>query len=120
MSDSAYSRIEQSPVLRPLYEALLAAVSDCGAYEVDYRKSHLEVSHDLPFLAVSPRGEALLLTLMSDHPLIGARLHDHSAGTDRRWHQQVLIDQLSDIDTELREWLMDAYPDPPTMRRSPA
>ncbi len=109
MADSAFGRIQADPTLKALYRQLLAALDELGEYDVETRKSSLQITHGLSFLGVRAGTTGLLLTLVTDSPIASDRVRRVEQTSAGRCHNEVLVSDAADFDADLKGWLDRAY-----------
>lgn len=109
MEITALEKITASPVLGQLYKALCTNLDHLGEYEVEVKKTSLHITHSRAFLGVHPRKDSLLLNIVTSAPLNSARLHKVDRVSANRYHNEVIISDTQQFDTELSEWLGQAY-----------
>lgn len=93
--------------LRPLYDAVIAAVRGFGPdVELAPKKSYVSLRRRKQFAQVGPAGaQRLEIGLNLAEAPVGGRLEAASGMANRR----VRVTRLDEIDEELVRWLRDAY-----------
>ncbi|TAL41686.1 MAG: DNA replication protein DnaC [Salinibacterium sp.] len=109
MDDTALDRITGDPHTASLYAAVGELLDELGPHEIEAKKTSLHVTHGRAFLGVHPRKGALLLNIVLTEPLAGPRVHKVEQVSANRWHNEVIVREISDLDAELREWMTAAY-----------
>ena len=109
MDETALSTIAADPKASALYSDLTAALHDLGAFDVEAKKTSLHVTNGRAFLGVHPRRGALLLNIVTTEQLESPRIRKAERVSANRWHNEVLLADPSEIDTELLGWVARAY-----------
>jgi hypothetical protein len=60
------------------------------------------------FAGVTPRKDALILTIKSDTDIRSKRFFKRQQASARRWHLEIRLDDPKQVDRELKSWLKDA------------
>jgi len=105
----ALDRIAADPWTSELYRALLALLDGFATYEIERKKTSLHIVHGRAFLGVHPRKDALLLNIVTEVALSGSRLRKSERISSNRYHNEVLLHSPMDLDTEMSDWLRNAY-----------
>ena len=109
MARAARERIDGDPLSAALYTALIQEVGQIGQFEVEEKLTSIHIVHGRAFLGVHPRKGALLVNIVLDHPLDSARLHRTEQVSAARWHHEILLHSIKDLDPELVGWISEAY-----------
>lgn len=75
----------------------------------DPKKTSIHLNRRVAFAGVATRKSALIVTLKSAADIQSERVVKHQHTSANRWHVDVRLDDRSDVDAELREWLSCAY-----------
>ena len=100
---------DRSEKVRALYDRLVAMTQQFGPVEQDPKKTSIHLNRATAFAGIAVRKNGLVLTIKSDRPIKSARLHKSEQTSAKRFHHEVKITKLSDLDAEIREWLWAAY-----------
>lgn len=99
----------KDPKVRELYDRLLKAAAKFGACAEDPKKTSIHLNRRTAFAGIATRKDAIILTLKAGHDIRSARISKREQTSAHRWHHEIRLTKLSDIDTELLSWLKDAY-----------
>ena len=109
MTGSALDRIQGTPGVGSLYQALLEQLTTVGPYQVETKKTSLHVLRGTAFLGIHPRADGLLLNIVTDAPLDSPRVRKSEQVSRNRCHNEVLLTSPEELDPELTGWLVKAY-----------
>ena len=98
------------PSSQAVYAALLAVLEDLGPYSVEEKKTCLHVvAGNAAFLGVHPRKEGLRVTLAMSRALTGERIAKSEQASANRFHNDLNLKQVSDMDEQFKGWVREAY-----------
>lgn len=98
-----------SPTSRAIYKQLLAAIKPIGPYREEIKKTSIHLVRKSAFAGVHPRSQHLLLTIKSENPIPSPRVTKAEQVSRNRWHLDVKLSNIEEIDHELLGWLRQAY-----------
>ena len=96
-------------LVRSIYARLLEAIHTLGPFQEEPKKTSLHLVHTVGFAGVHPRKSYLLLNLRTDYPIQSPRIAKTEQVSKNRFHNEVKLASLNDVDEELLGWLKDAY-----------
>ncbi len=99
----------KSPDLRKLYDRLVTLTERLGRVEQDPKKTSIHLNRKTAFAGVALRKEYIVLTIKSDRPIISSRIVKSEQTSAKRFHHEVKLMKLKDLDAELKGWLQAAY-----------
>ena len=99
----------REPIVREIYDHLVALLKQFGPVVEEPKKTSIHLVNRTALAGVATRKDSLILTIKSDHKLSGSRIHKTEQASARRFHQEIRLKSLADIDAELIGWLKDAY-----------
>src|SRR3954451_15738676 len=99
----------RSPVVRRIYDRLLAAVATLGAVAEDPKKTSIHLNRKTAFAGVVTRKDSLILTLKAALDIRSLRVSKHERASANRWHLEVKLSDPAEVDAELIGWLKEAY-----------
>jgi hypothetical protein len=99
----------KSPVVRAIYDRLLAAARALGTMEEEAKKTSIHLVHKTAFAGIATRRESLILTLKSAQDIASPRIAKHEQASANRWHLEVKLADPGEVDVELAGWLADAF-----------
>ena len=95
--------------LRTLYDRLIAVAREFGPVKESAKKTSIHLDNRSAFAGVQVRKNYLLLNLKSDRQLKSKRIHKSEELSAKRFHHELKIESLAEIDAELKGWLREAY-----------
>jgi len=99
----------KEPAARKIYERLLKASGKFGAVIEDPKKTSIHLVNKTAFAGVATRKSAIILTIKSDRKLASPRIHKSEQTSASRFHHEVKLTSVADVDAELTGWLKAAY-----------
>ncbi len=95
--------------VRSIYHRLLEVVRTLGPFQEEPKKTSIHLVRTVGFAGVHPRKNYLMLNLRTDYPVESLRITKSEQVSKNRFHNEIKLASLSDIDGELLGWLKDAY-----------
>jgi hypothetical protein len=95
--------------VRQIYDRILKATEKFGPVAEEPKKTSIHLVNKTAFAGVTTRKSAMVLTIKSDRKLPSPRIHKSEQTSARRFHHEVKLTSPADIDSELVNWLKDAY-----------
>jgi hypothetical protein len=99
----------KEPLVRDLYERLLAKISKFGTFEAQLKKTSIHLVRQTAFAGVHPKKAWLDVTIRSAVAIQSGRLRHQEQVSKNRWHQDVRLEKPGDIDSDMTSWLRSAY-----------
>jgi Domain of unknown function (DUF5655) len=99
----------KAPVVREVYDALLAKLGELGPVVEEAKKTSIHLVNASAFAGVATRKSYLLLNIKSKQKLDSPRFHKSERLSASRYHQEVKLEQVVEVDEELMVWLRAAY-----------
>ena len=103
------SHFEGKDSVRRIYDRLLKLARRFGPVIEDPKKTSIHLVNKTAFAGVTTRKSAIILTIKSDRKLSSPRIHKSEQTSAKRFHHQVRVNSPAEIDSELVNWLRDAY-----------
>ncbi|PYS22083.1 MAG: hypothetical protein DMF72_14945 [Acidobacteria bacterium] len=75
----------------------------------DPKKTSIHLVNKTAFAGVATRNKAIVLTIKSDRELSSPRFHKSEQTSARRFHHEVKLTSIAEVDAELLDWLKAAY-----------
>jgi hypothetical protein len=100
---------DKTPEIRALYDRLVAMTQKFGRVEQDPKKTSIHLNRRTAFAGVAVRKEHLVLTIKADHAIGSPRIFKSEQTSAKRFHHEVKLTKLKDIDSDIRDWLRAAY-----------
>jgi hypothetical protein len=99
----------REPATREIYDRLLKTSGKFGPVTEDPKKTSIHLVNKTAFAGVATRKSAIILTIKSDRKLASPRIHKSEQTSSRRFHHEVKLTSVADVDAELTGWLKAAY-----------
>jgi hypothetical protein len=99
----------KEPIVRDIYHRLVRDLRKLGPIVEDPKKTSIHINRRTALAGVATRKSHLVLTVKSDRKLNSPRIHKSELTSAGRFHHEVKLTSLSDVDAELVSWLKDAY-----------
>lgn len=98
-----------SPASRQLYQDLLTALKPLGDFREEVKKTSVHLVRNSAFVGVHPRKQYLLLTIKAQEPIQNPRILKSEQVSRNRWHLELKLLGMEEIDEELLSWVRQAY-----------
>ncbi len=98
-----------SPTSLAIYKQLLAKLAPVGPFREEIKKTSIHLARKSAFAGVHPRSQHLLLTIKAEKPIRSPRVTKAEQVSKSRWHLDVKVSNIKEIDGELLGWLRRAY-----------
>jgi hypothetical protein len=99
----------KDPVVRKIYDSLINNLKKIGPLDEDPKKTSIHINNKTALAGVATRKAHLILTIKSDRKLASPRIHKSEQVSAHRFHHEVKLTSVSDVDEELMSWLRNAY-----------
>ena len=99
----------KDPMVRKIYEHLMKHSRKFGSVTEEPKKTSIHLVNKTAFAGVATRKGALVLTIKSDRKLSSPRIHKSEQTSARRFHHEVKLTSPADVDSEIVNWLKNAY-----------
>ncbi len=107
----------KAPEALPLYEATEKMILEIGSVEYEVKKTQVSFGSKrkfawvwLPIRKSKERPDVyIILSIRLGHRLTSQRIAESVEPTPNRWIHHIIIEKISDLDTEVRDWLTEAY-----------
>jgi hypothetical protein len=109
MARTARERIDGDPVSSSVYGALLDHIYALDGCELQENASSFHVAHGRAFLGLHPRRGGILVNIVLDRQLESDRVHRVERVSAKRWHNEVILKDPSEIDAEMLAWIREGY-----------
>ena len=101
--------MDLTPEVKTLYRHLLKKLEALGNIRVEERKTSVHLVNRVAFAGVHPRKNSFILNIVSDSPIKSERINKTEQVSKSRFHNELKVQRLEDIDNELLQWLRRAY-----------
>jgi Domain of unknown function (DUF5655) len=95
--------------VREVYDHLVALAEQFGPMQQDPKKTSIHLNRKTAFAGVAVRKGHLVLTIKADHSIKSPRVFKSEQISAKRFHHEVKLSTVDDLDAELRGWLKAAY-----------
>ena len=95
--------------VKRIYDRLLQAAAKLGPILEEPKKTSIHLVNKTALAGVATRKSALVLTIKSDRKLSSPRIHKSEQTSANRFHHEVKLTTPAEVDSELVQWLKDAY-----------
>lgn len=95
--------------VRTIYSRLLEVLHSFGPFREEPKKTSIHLVTTSGFAGVHPRKSFLYLNVRLDRPLQGERVANSEQVSKNRYHNEIKITALDEVDDELIAWLKEAY-----------
>ncbi len=113
MTETGYTVDDQfigkAPGVRAVYDLLVAHLRTFGPIHEQPKKTSIHLANASGFAGVHTRKDYFILNIRSDHLIDSPRIVKSEQVSKSRYHQEVKIQRLDDVDAELLGWLRAAY-----------
>ncbi|MFL6375745.1 MAG: DUF5655 domain-containing protein [Pyrinomonadaceae bacterium] len=99
----------KQPVVRDMYDTLLAISRKWGRIEEDPKKTSIHLNRTSAFAGVATGKAHLTLTLKSKDDIPSPRIKRREQTSASRWHCEIKLTSNGQIDRELIGWLRSSY-----------
>ncbi len=111
MPEDALSTLfdNKAPSVRATYDKVLSVLSSFGAVKTEAKKTSVHLVHKTTFAGAHPKKAWLDLTIRSEKPIRSDRVRAQEQVSKNRWHQDVRLTSVEDVDAEVVNWLKSAH-----------
>src|ERR1043166_9269261 len=95
--------------VRAIYDRLVALTEAFGPAEQDPKKTSIHLNRQTAFAGVAVRKAHIVLTIKSDRPIKSARVFKSEQTSAKRYHHEIKLSAIEELDAELKGWLKAAY-----------
>ena len=96
------SHLERKDAVVPqIYDRILKSSRKFGGVAEEPKQTSIHLVNRTAFAGVAKRKSAIILTMKSDHKLSSPRIHKSEPTWAKRFHHEVKLASLADIDAEL-------------------
>jgi hypothetical protein len=101
--------VGKSDEVRKVYDRLVAMAETFGPVEQDPKKTSIHLNRGTAFAGVSVRKAHIVLTVKSDRMIKSPRIFKSEQTSAKRFHHEIKLSAIDDLDAELQGWLRAAY-----------
>jgi hypothetical protein len=100
---------KSTPIVREIYDAVLAAATKLGPTREEWKKTSIHLCRRTAFAGVALRKEALILTVKSPTDATHPRIVRREQASAHRWHLELRLERPSDLDRDAKHLLATAF-----------
>ncbi len=101
--------VGKTDVIRGIYDRLVATAEAFGPVEQDPKKTSIHLNRRTAFAGVAVRKTHIVITIKSDRPIKSSRVFKSEQTSPKRFHHEIKLSAIDDLDAELQGWLQAAY-----------
>ena len=101
--------MELTPEVKLLYTTLLNKLYEFGKVISEEKKTSIHLKNRAAFAGVHPRKDYFFLNIVSSAPIKSPRILKQEQVSKSRFHNEVRVEKMEDINRELLVWLKKAY-----------
>lgn len=101
--------VDKATTVREIYDWLLSRLGEIGPVIEEAKKTSIHLVNTSALAGVATRKNYLLLNIKSNRKLESPRIFKSEQFSANRFHHQIKLTQVTDIDDELMDWLRVAY-----------
>ena len=99
----------RSLMVRSIYDAILEASRRLGPVEEDPKKISIHLNRRFAFAGIQTRRDFLILTVKAPGDIESSRIKKREQASANRWHHEIKITSVPEIDGEIIGWLRKSY-----------
>ena len=99
----------KSPIVKSIYDRILVETRKFGRVIEEPKKTSIHLVNRSAFAGVIVRKNALMLNIKSDRPIEHKRVSRIEQVSRGRFHQEIKLTSLKEVDSQLIGWLLEAY-----------
>jgi len=99
----------RSPVVRDIYDTIVSCSREFGPVKEDPKKTSIHLNRRSAFAGIQTRKEFLILTVKSTTDIDDARITKHEQASSNRWHHEIRMVSVGDVDSKVLDWLQASY-----------
>lgn len=107
MPNGLVSSSEQN--VQDIYDALINKVNTLGDIIIEEKKTSIHVKAKSAFLGIHPKKKLLDLNIVTSKPIGSSRIKKTEQVSANRFHNEIRLENVDQIDTELMAWIKQAY-----------
>jgi len=101
--------VGKNPDVRATYDRLLVALRAFGPVNEEPKKTSIHLANKSGFAGVHTRKNFIILNIRSDRAIESPRIVKSEQVSKNRFHQEVKLQSVQEVDAELLGWLKSAY-----------
>ncbi len=100
---------DKSPAVTAMYEKLIKELYKFGALKIEPKKTSIHLGNRFGFAGVYTRKDYINLEVHLNHKLVSKRVSKVEQASPNRFHHNIKLTSVKDVDKELLAWLKEAY-----------
>lgn len=101
--------MELSQEVNNLYQKLLSELKKFGEIKIEEKKTSIHLVNRAAFAGIHPRKSYFILNIVSSAPIKSSRITKQEQISKSRFHNELKIEKIGDINIEVITWLSGAY-----------
>ena len=101
--------MELSAEVEILYQKLISELNKLGGFKIEEKKTSIHIANRAAFAGIHPRKNFFILNIVSSTPINSPRVVKQEQVSKSRFHNELKIEKVEDIDNELIQWLQKAF-----------
>lgn len=100
---------DKEPVVSEIYNRLINELHKFGQLKIEPKKTSIHLGNRFGFAGVYTRQNYINLEVHLNYKLTSSRVNKVEQASANRFHHTIKLTKLGDVDTELLNWLKQAY-----------
>ncbi len=101
--------MELTPPVQALYSNLTDKLKEFGPFVIEEKKTSFHVVNRAAFAGIHPRKDYFIVNIVSAEAIKNPRITKCEQVSKSRFHNELKIEKVEDIDSQLLTWLKEAY-----------
>jgi hypothetical protein len=101
--------MELTPQVEALYKLFLTKLNVLGKVMIEEKNTSIHLKNRIAFAGIHPHKKYFSLTIVSSVAIHSPRIAKQEQVSKNRFHNEVKVERIQDIDEQLLSWLEDAY-----------
>lgn len=100
---------QSDEVVREVYRTILSISNQFGPVAEDPKKTSIHLNRKSAFAGIKTRRTFLILTVKAANDITDGRISKREQASANRWHHEIKISTVDEIDAEMIGWLRDSF-----------
>ncbi len=101
--------MELTQEVNSLYQKLLLELKKIGKFKIEEKKTSIHLVNRAAFAGIHQRKNYFILNIVSTAPIKSPRITKQEQVSKSRFHNELKIEKVDDINAEVLTWLKNAY-----------
>ncbi len=98
-----------TPEVKKLFSDLQVKLKKFGPIIIEEKKTSFHIKNKSSFAGVHPRKNYFILNIVSSTPIKSPKLMKQEQVSKNRFHNEIKIEKIEDMSSEVINWLKNAY-----------